>query len=118
MVTQADPPTETPNGGTSQAARPCAISGADGSDRIDPKGVIAESYLIDGISAAECRSIFLDWVLSTDMPTGGPASAIATLLDRHRDDHPDHPMTDVLLSGLQDAPRRVRRGGRTARLSR
>jgi len=80
---------------------------------MDPKGVIAESYRIDGIGPAACRSIFLDWVLSTDMPPGGPAAAIAALLARHGGGHPDHPMTVVLRAGLQDAPLRVRRRGRS-----
>ena len=30
----------------------------------DPKGLIRESYAIEGISAPECRSIFFDWALS------------------------------------------------------
>ena len=30
----------------------------------DPKGLIREAYSIDGITKAECRSIFLDWALS------------------------------------------------------
>jgi hypothetical protein len=118
MVTQADPPTDAPKAALAQDDPPSALSDADRRDRIDRKGVIAESYRIDGIGAAECRSIFLDWVLSTDMPPGGPAEAIAVLLTRHGARHPDHPMTDVLRAGLQDAPRRVRRGGRSARLAR
>lgn len=97
------------------ADTPCAMSARDRTDRLDPKGVIAESYRIEGIGAAECRSIFLDWVLSTDMPSSGPAGAIAGLLDRHGAAHPDHPMTAVLISGLQDAPQRGRRGRRATR---
>jgi len=118
MDPQADPPAETPDRGAAQDAAPCALSPADRRDRIDPKGVIAESYRIAGIGAAECRSIFLDWVLSTDMPPGGPASAIATLVARHAAANPDHPMTAVLQAGLRDAPRRGRRGGRAARMAR
>jgi hypothetical protein len=34
----------------------------------DPKGLIRESYRIEGITAGECRSIFVDWALS--LPTG------------------------------------------------
>ncbi|MGS4944746.1 hypothetical protein ACVDG3_04665 [Meridianimarinicoccus sp. RP-17] len=118
MVTQADPPADMPVHGAAPEVQPCATAVGSGRDGIDPKGVIAESYRIDGIGAAECRSIFLDWVLSTDMPSGGPATAIIALLTRHGDSHPDHPMTGVLRAGLQDAPRRGRRGGRAARLAR
>ncbi|MGB1096749.1 MAG: hypothetical protein ACPG09_09845, partial [Paracoccaceae bacterium] len=32
-------------------------------DENDPKGLISEAYNIDGITAGECRSIFLDWAL-------------------------------------------------------
>ena len=30
----------------------------------DPKGLIRESYLIEGITPGECRSVFMDWALS------------------------------------------------------
>ena len=30
----------------------------------DPKGLVRESYNIEGISYGECGSIFIDWVLS------------------------------------------------------
>ena len=33
-------------------------------DALDPKALIREAYNIKDISAAECRSIFLDWVLT------------------------------------------------------
>lgn len=118
MVTRADPPADMPYHGTMPDAQPCALDAANRRDRIDPKGVIAESYRIDGIGPSECRSIFLDWVLSTDMPSAGPAAAIAALLDRHGAAHPDHPMTAVLIAGLQTAPQRGRRGGRAARMTR
>jgi hypothetical protein len=117
MMTQTDPSSERPAFSGENETHPCALSGADRRDRIDPKGVIAESYRIDDIGAAECRSIFLDWVLSTDMPSGGPAAAIALLLKRHGGRHPEHPMTAVLRAGLEDAPRRMRRGGRSGRLA-
>ena len=34
----------------------------------DPKGLVRESYLIEGITPGECRSIFMDWALS--IPVG------------------------------------------------
>ena len=30
-------------------------------DAADPKRLVAEAYRIEGITEAECRSIFLDW---------------------------------------------------------
>ncbi|MEL6170222.1 MAG: hypothetical protein AAFR35_16165 [Pseudomonadota bacterium] len=84
-------------------------------DPLDPKGVIAESYRIHGITKPECRSIFLDWALGA--PEGDAATeAIRALIARHETDAPDHPMTHVLREGLE-APRRTgRRGGRAARI--
>ncbi|GGH19866.1 hypothetical protein SAMN05444007_101298 [Cribrihabitans marinus] len=79
-------------------------------DTSDPKGLIREAYRIEGIGAAECRSIFLDWALS--LPEGlDQAQALRALHMRFAADHPDHPMTEVLRQGLgrTDAPRR--RGG-------
>ena len=89
-------------------------------DLADPKSLIADSYAIDGIDAAQCRSIFLDWALS--LPDGLPvASAARQLLARHSARGPDHPMTAILreaASGPPSAPRRRGgRGGRHAGLS-
>jgi hypothetical protein len=83
--------------------------------KADPKGLIRESYRIEGISAGECRSIFVDWALS--LPDGadfvGPAQL---LLSIYGSDAPGHPMTGVLTEALArpDEPRR--RGGRAARV--
>ena len=83
-------------------------------DRFDPKRLIAESYAIEGIGMAECRSIFLDWALS--LPDAvAPDAAIAALLARHGEAEPDHPMTAVLREG-QAAPPPRRRGGRARRV--
>ncbi|WGH80423.1 hypothetical protein [Jannaschia ovalis] len=73
----------------------------------DPKGLIREAYRIEGISPAECRSIFLDWALSVE----DARAAIPRLLQGR----PEHPMTDVLREGLAEVPQ-GRRGGRAARL--
>ena len=63
----------------------------------DPKGLVRESYRIEGITPGECRSIFMDWALS--IPVGSWLCRIA----RARADRelrcrgaPDHPMTAVL----------------------
>ena len=73
---------------------------------IDPKGLIFESYRIDGISGEECRTIFLDWVL------GIPADAdmrncLVEVLDEYGGRNPDHPMTKLVKDGLQGLEARV-----------
>ena len=76
----------------------------------DPKGLIYESYRIEGISKSECRSIFLDWALSLPMEED-TATILRKLVVQYGDAHPDHPMTEVMTEGLttMSAPRR--RGG-------
>jgi hypothetical protein len=81
----------------------------------DPKGLVRESYRIEGITAGECRSIFVDWALS--LPVDAPIKdAVRTLLAEYALSAPDHPMSAVLKDGLMtpDAPKR--RGGRAARV--
>lgn len=83
----------------------------------DPKGLIRESYRIDGITEAECRSIFLDWALS--LPAGmTPQRALAHLVMVYGAIE-GHPMTDILHEGLKSAPGAVlqRRGGAMGRRS-
>ena len=80
----------------------------------DPKGLVRESYRIDGITAGECRSIFMDWALS--FPVGAPVvDAVRVLIATYGLPNPDHPMTAVLHQALTapEAPRR--RGGRIGR---
>ena len=83
-------------------------------DPHDPKGLIREAYLIEAITAEECRSIFVDWALS--LPDGDPRPAIAALLGRHGAGAPDHPMTAVLREGSDRVPAPRRRGGRAGRV--
>jgi hypothetical protein len=82
----------------------------------DPKGLVRESYRIDGITPGECRSIFMDWALSipVDAPVG---DAVRTLIATYGGANPEHPMTAVLHQALSapGAPRR--RGGRIGRQS-
>ncbi|MDJ0629237.1 MAG: hypothetical protein QNJ44_13345 [Rhodobacter sp.] len=82
-------------------------------DEIDASGLIREAYRIDGIGAAECRSIFVDWAIK--LPAGiAPAAAIRRLLAEYGTDA-EHPMTAVLQEGLTAPPSPVRRGGRRGR---
>ncbi|SER98497.1 hypothetical protein SAMN04490244_104277 [Tranquillimonas rosea] len=86
----------------------------DPNDHDDPKGLIRDAYGIEGISAPECRSIFLDWALSLpdDRPQG---EAIAKLVERYGAQAPDHPMTAVLSEGQEGIAASGRRGGRAGR---
>jgi hypothetical protein len=78
-------------------------------DSIDPKGLIEDAYDMEGLTAGECRSIFLDWALSvpTDVDT---RVLIGALLTRHGESQ-DHPMTQVLRDGLDQMATPKRRGG-------
>ena len=81
-------------------------------DPTDPKGLIAEAYRIEGITEAECKSIFLDWALT--VPDGTDTRTVqTTLLDRHGVE--GHPMTAVLREGLAGPVTPRRRGGYRAR---
>ncbi|MEM9317603.1 MAG: hypothetical protein AAGA70_01195 [Pseudomonadota bacterium] len=91
------------------------MSPANPHDLEDPKGLIREAYRIDGIAEPECRSIFMDWALSSR--ADDPKALIADLLARYGADQPDHPMSKVLREGLNSAPKARRRGGRAARLA-
>jgi len=80
---------------------------------IDPRGMIYESYRIDGISIEECRMIFLDWALEAaqvDM-----RAKLETLLVEYSSANPDHPMTQVITEGLTKATQTGRRGGPAGR---
>jgi hypothetical protein len=76
----------------------------------DHKGLIFEAYRIDGITAPECRTIFLDWALSLPVERD-TAAAIRALLAQYQDGAPDHPMTAVLNEGLVSMAAPRRRGG-------
>lgn len=77
---------------------------------IDPKRLIHEAYRIDGITASECRSIFLDWALSLpgDQDT---SAALNRLAQDYAENAPDHPMSEVLLQSLTQIATPKRRGG-------
>ena len=79
-------------------------------DSIDPRGLIRESYRIEGITGEECRSIFLDWAISVPVDVDA-SDHVRLLLERHSSDAPDHPMTEVLRQGQTTLARPRRRGG-------
>jgi hypothetical protein len=83
----------------------------------DPKGLVREAYAIEGITAGECRSIFLDWALSLKAGTDPRAAMQALIADYGaKAGNADHPMTGVLRDGLSAPAHPVRRGGRAARV--
>ncbi|MEP5761108.1 MAG: hypothetical protein ABJ327_17695 [Litoreibacter sp.] len=84
------------------------------SKQIDPKGLIRESYRIEGITLGECKSIFLDWALSLEFEAD-TQEPIEALLETYGT--LDHPMTQILREGLSAAPKAKRRGGRAVRVS-
>lgn len=80
----------------------------------DPKGLIRESYKIEGIGEAECRSIFMDWALSL-APELDPQEAMRTALVAYQG-APEHPMSRVLSEGLtRESGPPTRRGGARGR---
>ena len=85
-------------------------------EEIDQTGLIRESYRIEAITDAECRSIFLDWLLKvpSDIPV---PEAVRMLIDTYATSAPDHPMSRVLQDALR-APEQIgRRGGAAGRRS-
>lgn len=88
---------------------------ADKLKQADPKGLVRESYAMDGITLGECRSIFIDWALS--LPAGADTpDCLAIVIAHYAAPQPDHPMSSVLRAAqtMTDAPKR--RGGRAARV--
>jgi hypothetical protein len=82
----------------------------------DPKGLMKDAFAIEGISAPECRSIFLDWALglTSDHHT---SDQVRALLSMYEDEVPaDHPMLVTLHAALADSAPAKRRGGRQRRL--
>jgi hypothetical protein len=80
----------------------------------DPKGLVRESYRIDGITPGECRSIFMDWALSIPVGQSVPDS-VQVLIATYATPAPDHPMSSVLREALAAPAVPRRRGGRTGR---
>ena len=84
-------------------------------EEADPKGLVRESYNIEGITDGECRSIFIDWALS--LPVGAESHpALEVLIAHYAPGREDHPMTAVLRAALDTPPAAKRRGGRMGRV--
>ena len=66
----------------------------------DPRGLISESYRIEGITSKDCRTIFLDWCLGLNSDQD-PATEIEVLYKFYSKKYRNHPMTDVLKEGLK-----------------
>ncbi len=85
-------------------------------DPNDPRGLIRESFRIEGIGAPECRSIFLDWALG--VPIGqNTDDMVRQLLERYADEPDDHPMKATLRAALGASAEPKRRGGRRGRMT-
>ena len=81
----------------------------------DPKGLIRESYRIEGITLGECRSIFMDWALS--LPVDAETRPALLHLLAIYGGAEAHPMTGVLRAALEAPATPKRRGGRAARVT-
>lgn len=79
-------------------------------DENDPKGLIFEAYRIEGITDAECRTIFLDWALSLP-PDRDTGQVLQSLVTQYGTLHANHPMTGVMTEGLTGMATPKRRGG-------
>ena len=65
----------------------------------DEKGLIFEAYNIENIDPSSCRVIFFDWLISLDQSIN-PSQAITDLLKAYSSRFPNHPMTELLIEGL------------------
>ena len=65
----------------------------------DKKGLIFEAYNIEGIESSSCRIIFFDWLMSLD-PGLDQDEAIQELLTHYAPKFPSHPMTKLLITGI------------------
>jgi hypothetical protein len=75
----------------------------------DPKGLIRESYLIEGITLPECKTIFFDWAIQVPV-SADPAEHIEFCISYYA-------MTSVLKLALKPSPKNRRRGGRAGRVT-
>ena len=67
----------------------------------DEKGLIFEAYNIENIDSSSCRVIFFDWLISLDQSIN-QGKAITDLLKAYSSMFPNHPMTELLMEGLEN----------------
>ena len=65
----------------------------------DKTGLIFEAYNIEDIDSSSCRIVFFDWLMSLD-PSLDQGEAIEELLTHYAPKFPDHPMTELLITGI------------------
>ena len=65
----------------------------------DEKGLIFEAYNIEDIDMSSCRVIFFDWLISLDQSIN-QREAVTELLKAYKSRFPNHPMTQLLIEGL------------------
>ena len=70
---------------------------------------------MEDINSGSCRVIFFDWLISLD-PSFGQSQAIDILLKAYSANFPDHPMTKLLIEGIdKNLGMRKRRRAKTTR---
>ncbi len=81
----------------------------------DKKGLIFEAYNIENVDESSCRIIFFDWIISLD-PSINQNEAINELLEAYSQEFPNHPMTRLLIEGIdKDKGRKQRRRAKSFR---
>ena len=81
----------------------------------DEKGLIFEAYNIESIDSSSCRIILFDWLISLD-PDVDQRMAINELLKVYSSKFPNHPMTELLIEGLnQNLATRKRKRAKNAK---
>ena len=81
----------------------------------DKIGLIFEAYNIENIDKSSCKIIFFDWIISLD-PSINQSEAINELLEAYSQEFPNHPMTRLLIEGIdKDKGRKQRRRAKSFR---
>ena len=70
-----------------------------GDMRCDKIGLIFEAYNIEDIDSSSCRVIFFNWLTSLDQ-SFDQGEAIKELLKHYSPQFPYHPMTKLLIEGI------------------
>ena len=74
----------------------------------DKVGLIFEAYNIKDIDSSSCRIIFFEWLMSLDQSLD-QGEAIQELLTHYAPKFPDHPMTELLITGIDKKKEIVQR---------